>query len=348
MKSFNHNISALVLAVSVMLFFALFLPHHLHLQEQQQLFLFDWQYISEVLSVPGGLADVMGRFCTQFFIYAWVGAAIVGLLVAAVLWLMRLVAASFSRDDSSSGWADGLLLLPSGLLIGYMCDENALLGTIWAIVLSMLATVAVANISNWRVRCLTGVIGSVAMYWLAGPLSVVFVVLSSLLLVLKERSTTVGITVASMVVLFAIQPMIARKLVPIDMDRLLYGVHYYRILVSHPSLPWLSALAIICASILCMMINNKAKTAIRIASNGFAGLLICLLIWQVWYNPKVEKVLAYDFMARCHQWDRIIDTASHEAPNNAFCTTVLNLLHWHRKASSPNVCSTISRAAWLD
>ena len=325
MKSFNHNVSALVLAVCVTLFFALLLPHHLHLQEQQQLFLFDWQYISEVLSVPGGLADVMGRFCTQFFIYAWVGAAIVGLLIAAIWRLMRLVVSSFSHDVSAWGWADGLLLLPSGLLMGYMCDENALFGTLWAIMLSMLATVVLAKISNWRIQCLIGVIGSVAMYWLVGPLAVVFVVLSSLYLVSREKNTSVGITVALMVVLFVIQPMIARRLVSIDMDRLLYGVHYYRILVVHPSLPWLSALSIICASIICMMIKDKAKAIIRIASNGFAGLLICLLIWHELYNPKVEKVLAYDFMVRCHQWDRIIDTASRQSPNNAFCTTVLNL-----------------------
>ena len=40
-------------------------------------------------------------------------------------------------------------------------------------------------------------------------------------------------------------------------------------------------------------------------SNVIVALLLSLSIWQFAYNPKVEKVLAYDFMARCRQWDSI-------------------------------------------
>lgn len=40
-------------------------------------------------------------------------------------------------------------------------------------------------------------------------------------------------------------------------------------------------------------------------SNVIVALLLSLSIWQFAYNPKAEKVLAYDFMARCRQWDSI-------------------------------------------
>ena len=71
----------LLFGVAVLLFFALAYPHHLHHQEQYQLFLFDSTYVWDVVKLPGGIADLLGRFCTQFFLYAWVGAAIIAVLL---------------------------------------------------------------------------------------------------------------------------------------------------------------------------------------------------------------------------------------------------------------------------
>ena len=67
--------------VAVLIFFGLTYPHHLHYQEQYQLFLFDSTYVWEIVRQPGGIADLLGRFCTQFFLYAWVGAAIIAILL---------------------------------------------------------------------------------------------------------------------------------------------------------------------------------------------------------------------------------------------------------------------------
>ena len=74
----------LLFGVAVLLFFGLAYPHHLHYQEQFQLFLFDSTYMWEVVKLPGGLADLLGRFCTQFFLFAWVGALIIALLLSVV------------------------------------------------------------------------------------------------------------------------------------------------------------------------------------------------------------------------------------------------------------------------
>ena len=64
----------LLFGVAVLLFFGLAYPHHLHYQEQYQLFLFDGSYVWNIVRLPGGVADLLGRFCTQFFLFAWVGA----------------------------------------------------------------------------------------------------------------------------------------------------------------------------------------------------------------------------------------------------------------------------------
>ena len=74
----------ILFGVAVFLFFGLVYPHHLHYQEQFQLFLFDSTYVWEIVKLPGGVADLLGRFCTQFFLFAWVGALIIALLLSAV------------------------------------------------------------------------------------------------------------------------------------------------------------------------------------------------------------------------------------------------------------------------
>ena len=73
-----HLLYTLLFGVAVVLFFGLAYPHHLHYQEQYQLFLIDCTYVWEIVKLPGGIADLLGRFCTQFFLFAWVGALIIG------------------------------------------------------------------------------------------------------------------------------------------------------------------------------------------------------------------------------------------------------------------------------
>ena len=79
-----RGVCTLLFAVAVILFFGLAYPHHLHYQEQFQLFLFDRTYVWDIVKLPGGVADLLGRFCTQFFLFAWVGAFIIALLRSAV------------------------------------------------------------------------------------------------------------------------------------------------------------------------------------------------------------------------------------------------------------------------
>ena len=142
-----HLICTLLFGVAVFLFFGLAYPHHLHYQEQYQLFLFDSTYVWEIVSLPGGISDLLGRFCTQFFLFAWVGAFIIALLLSAVqLLTFRLI---------NVQWSYGLTFVPSFLLWLFMLDENALMSGIWAILLTLLvACVIVRQTTGWTRRAL--------------------------------------------------------------------------------------------------------------------------------------------------------------------------------------------------
>ena len=149
----------LLFGVAVLLFFGLAYPHHLHYQEQFQLFLFDSTYVWEIVKQPGGVADLLGRFCTQFFLFAWVGALIIVILLT-VVQLLTLRLAKW-------GWLYGLSFVPSFLLWLFLLDEHALLGGIWAVLLMQLAMLGCLQIPKGWKQYIAIIVAIIILYWLA-------------------------------------------------------------------------------------------------------------------------------------------------------------------------------------
>lgn len=268
-----HLLCTLLFGVAVVLFFGQAYPHHLHYQEQFQLFLFDSTYVWEIVRVPGGVADLLGRFSTQFFLYAWVGALIIGLLLAAVqLLTLRL---------SGSGSLYGLSFVPAFLLWLFLLDENALMGGVWAVLLTLLA------------------------FW--GILS------------LYKKLSTISYTLFTILVVLLLYWLVGP------------GTHYHRYPTATPYLlyaAWLSAIVIPLAI---RLFNSKTSGGSKLSTIHYQlftfALVAAIMGSFVWKNAnfRAEKVMQYDFMARHQQWNRILETANKEKPNNQIGVTVQNL-----------------------
>ena len=154
-----RGLCTLFFGVAVLLFFGLAYPHHLHYQEQYQLFLFDNTYVWDIVRHPGGVADLLGRFCTQFFLFAWVGALIIAVLLSLIQVLMlRLV---------KWGGLYGLTFLPSFLLWLFLLDENALMGGVWAVLLTLLVISGCLLLSKGWMRRIAILIAIPILYWMA-------------------------------------------------------------------------------------------------------------------------------------------------------------------------------------
>ena len=160
MSSVRYLISSLF-CVAVILFFGMAYPHHLHYQEQFQLFLFDSNYVWDIVKQPGGVAVLLGRFCTQFFLYAWVGAVIIGLLLTAI----QLLTSRFVGD----GWLYGLSFVPSFLLWIFLLDEHALLGGVWAVMITLHAVWQIVRLPKGWQRYVAIVVLLPVLYWMVGP-----------------------------------------------------------------------------------------------------------------------------------------------------------------------------------
>lgn len=316
-----HSIYTLLFGVAAVLFFGLAYPHHLHYQEQFQLFLFDSDYVWDVVRMPGGVADLLGRFCTQFFLYAWVGAIIIGIVLSAIqLLTLRLV---------HWGKLYGLSFVPSFLLWLFLLDENALFGSVWAVLLVLLATWAFDKLSEGWVRRILLIISIPMLYWMAGPVCIVFYLLQ-VCRSAESSSSNLRLSAFNLLplALLLVMPLVLSHCLSVPAGKLWTGIHYHRYPTTFPTLLWAAALSIFLLSLLGLLLQRWQKTPNRpfVTLLSFVFVALCMgnFIRQN-ANMKAEKVMRYDFMACHQQWNRILDTISKEKPNNQIGVTVQNL-----------------------
>ena len=285
--TFHHLLFTILFGVAVLLFFGLAYPHHLHYQEQFQLFLFDWTYVWEIVKQPGGVADLLGRFCTQFFLYAWVGALIIALLLSAVqLLTLRLVSSPFSNIHSQLFY--GLSFIPSFLLWLFLLDENALLGGVWAVLITQLAIWGVLRLPKGWGRLIAIIVTFLILYWVAFGGSHYY------------RYTTIFPTLLYAAWFSAIiLPFLVRMVGKVLRRAKRQGRAPDTI--------------------------SKGNWMIRaVPSVVLVAIIMGSLVWKN-TNFKAEKVMQYDFMASHQQWNRILETINKEKPNNQIGVTVQNL-----------------------
>ena len=288
MKSLRA-IYTLLFGVAVILFFGLAYPHHLHYQEQYQLFLFDWNYVWEIVRLPGGVADLLGRFCTQFFLFAWVGALIIGILLTLVQFLThRLSNSPLGRrtlaTNGTQEWLYGLSFVPSFLLWLFLLDENALLGGVWAVLLTQIALWVLLKLPDGWLRRILLIVAFAILYWIAFGGSHYY------------RNPTVFPTL-----LYA--AWISAIIIPLMMWFVVRGKKSENAQQQN---------------------NSLTYYLIPLTSYILVFVVMGTLIWKN-ANFKAEKVMQYDFMARHQQWNRILETVNAEKPNNQIGVTVQNL-----------------------
>ena len=284
-----HCLCTLLFGVAVLLFFGLAYPHHLHYQEQYQLFLFDSTYVWDVVKHPGGIADLLGRFCTQYFLFAWVGAAIIALLLSAVqLLTLRLSIVHSSEFIVQSSY--GLSFVPSFLLWLFLLDENALLSGVWAVLLTLLVACVIVKLTKGWMRRILLIVAIPVFYWIVGPVCFPIPIDSLWLGVHYYRY-------------------------PAAFPWLLWGAAFSAFVL------WITGTVL-------RDTISKGNWIIRtvpvILSFALVAVIMGFLVWKN-ANFKAEKVMQYDFMVCHQQWNRILETVNAEKPNNQIGVTVQNL-----------------------
>jgi hypothetical protein len=320
---------SLAFGASVWVFFGYFYRYHLIYQEQYQLFQFTSAYMAEVTHRPGGMAEYMARFLTQFYCFPRQGAFI----IACLLTLMQRQLLSIARQMGGHRpvWLP-LTFVPSLFYGVLLCNEHYMLTGVVALSLLLTAFQVGLSIRPVSFRLVYRLLMLPMLYALTGGVAVVF----ALLCLVSEwgRGEVVGrrqmLFGAACVALAVLPPLLAASVfVQYPLAKLWTGANYYRFQTIFPFpllLLWLSVpLVLLLLKRLPAEIKNTRRRAV------YTGLQLAALALLAFYGVsgtadwKKEEVMKYDYYVRSCRWDDLIRQADKKAPGSPLSVAFLNL-----------------------
>ena len=341
MRSFIHKhlqgILSLLFAVAIALFWAFPYRCALSYQEQYQLFLFTPSYFTERISVPGGLADYVAEFITQFYYVYALGAILLALVFFC---LQRLTWVLMRRSGVSQSWYL-LSFIPTVALWALMGNENVLLSFSIALLGMeelMLHYIIVRDHSRgWIAPAVYLLIAIPVGYWLFGPVTIgvalVGIYSPSLTLPKRERKSNLktlltpwGQTLLS-VLYFVLIVWLCGLFLQYPYYKLFGGINYFRYPGVIPVMQWvvvaLFALLPLAASYLPRLEGKKAVRA------EVAQLVVIVLaavpLLRFSFDRATYELIDYDYLVRTHQWQRIIEKAGKHQASSPMSVSCVNL-----------------------
>lgn len=326
LKKYWKAALSLLFACAVCIFWWAFHPAHLAYQEQLQLFLFDGAYFTERLASPGGLANYVAEFLTQFFYYPWLGAVLLALLFLALQRLTWCLARMQGAADVYYPFS----FLPALLLWRFLGDENGML----ALPVSLLLALLIAWIYSacWKspLRMVWVILSLSVLYWVAGAVHFVFmgwVMLCEIRRGVQDGRSLWGVFLSVIVFLVALFcPLLASLWVPFPLYRLMCGLDYYRFPMIVP------ALQIVAPGFFAVLpfVLGVLPSVRKRMSAWSAGLVLLMAVGGAWlvqggFNAKRERAITYDYLVRTERWHDLIRLAEQESPDSPFEVACLNL-----------------------
>jgi hypothetical protein len=336
----------LLFGFAVFIFFGFFYRYHLHYQEQLQMFLFNDDYWKNLVAKPGGFADYLGTFFTQFYYFSWLGA----LIITGMLVLLQQLVYSLANKLQRNLFFMPLTFIPSFLFWGLLCDENFLLGGLIAALLTLLAVQLFASFKNSWVRIYLGMAMLPILYWLTGG---IFCVFAMLCLVLewgyfKQFSKAQwGISMMACVLFITLPFLITTHYLQYPLTRLWLGICYNRFPVVFPYLLlviWVSLLVIPFIFKFLPYKTTLPETSVpegkklhnASAKKSMKGLLVVAghllflfillkVVLQFSTDWRKEEIMGYDYLVREQQWNKIISMANRKDPADPLSVACLNL-----------------------
>lgn len=314
----------LLFGLVCILFWALVYPYHLTYHEQFQLFLWDADYWWAAWRIPGGVADYLAEFLTQLFLFPWLGAAVMALLLMAIQQMVWQLA----REQAATSSHYLCSFIPTILLWAHLMDESVMLCYPVALLLALVASWGYLNTQGKWHRTVYVLLVTPLLYWTIGSAHFVFagwLLLYELLRNIRRKDLWGGIGIAWGVGILAVSvPLLAVLFAPYPASRLLCGIDYYR----YPEVvPWVQlALLPLFALMPQVMVwisrypSRRATWVEAVLLIGGGGLLLTILC-----DMEKEKLMGYDYFVRNRQWGKVIAQANKKTPTSPFGVTCLNL-----------------------
>ncbi|MDO4162940.1 MAG: DUF6057 family protein [Bacteroides sp.] len=312
--------------IAFLLFWMIGYPSLLAYREQFQLFMFGSDYWWERVAVPGGVADYIGEFLTQFYYVPWIGACMLTFLFLSLQCLLWRLLKFWEVSD----FYIPLTFLPVIVLWRYYTDENVMLSLVVALLMVLAVAILYSMCSNRWYRMAYVVMFLPFLYWVAGPVHFIFagwIVLNTFRKGVRKEDIWSRLGVMCGIVLLAVAcPLLACVELQYPLSCLVWGLNYHRLFTLTP---WMGiVLAILLVLLPCILSVLPLPRKNRILYGGIQFLIV-LAGGYMWvlagYDVSKEDALEYDYLVRHEDWQSIIEKAEHKMPQSSFSMTYLNL-----------------------
>ena len=287
-KVYKATLTAL-LGAGVFAFWMWLYPQALNYHEQNQLFLFTWDYFRERMALPGGFADWCSEFLVQLFYYRWSGALVLALL--AVLQQQGVWTAARRVNPKGERGLFAFSFLPSLLMLVHMGNMEVLVSYPVALVLSVFLCPAFSR-AGWH-RFWLVPLG----WWLAGPLILIPILLS------------------------CIRSWKRKDLLMLVRDAF-FGLNYTRIREMLPALQ----VVIPFVSLACIFVCGMRFKAPAYLDWAVAAVLALATVTGVRaaYDKDAYEMLAYDDLIRHERYQEVLKRAEEYQPRTAISACSVN------------------------
>ena len=326
--SYKRWIMRSLLAVAVFVFWTWAYAPALAWQEQFQLFLFDADYLTGRLAVPGGVAAYLAEFLTQFYNHPWMGAAVLAVLHV----LLQLLTEQLMRRENGgkplSGILWGLSFLPS-LALWFVLGDESLMPAFTVSLLCVL--MAMAFYPSGRKNQLAYALCAVpVVYWVAGPLVWMLAVYVLIIGWRDSASRRRGLCLGVAMLMFGfVCVWLSALFEPYPLRCLLGSIFYYRF-------PEVVPLSVVALPALCLLVVGATSPLERVAARAknprwvvggvWAVLLAASLFWiPQGYDKQKYELVEYDYLVRTGQWEKIVRKAEQHQPSLPMSVCAVNL-----------------------
>lgn len=295
--------------------------------EQLQMFLLDFGYVAEFLSVPGGGADVVSEFLVQLYFYPFAGVVIIALTLVAVQLMtwnaMRRFGAGWERYPLS--------LVPALLLWQCLGNANVLLSLAVAVLAAQCASWGYSRVRNDAARWAWTAVMMPVLYWLIGPAVAVCVVLDAAD-DFRRRGNTGGawLQTAVRAILALASVLASQYVVQYPLARLMAGLNYFRFPLMVPWTQYAVQLGAAFCPILFAIrpeltaLKGTAAKWIVAVETAAVAVFGCVFV-PTGFDKNTYELLDYDYLVRTAQWEKIIAKANAKQPSAPLSVASLNL-----------------------
>lgn len=179
----------IVAGVACFIFYSRWYQYHFDYQEQNQLFLEDWLYISGYLRQPAWLACVAGDWLTQFYYYRLAGPAILAIALCLLGLLTRKALHQAGLRLCRTTIAVIVMAIFFGMSMRYSFRLSMLLSTMGGMTAFSILTSLSVNKS--KIRSVLYIVGTILTWWCFGNGIVAYTLLIILQTIIRRRQAAV-------------------------------------------------------------------------------------------------------------------------------------------------------------